>query len=69
MYLTAKAKFRIVRGRDNAGPGLFQRGENLIGIISDRGNNADPGNDDAAHMRILPLNTFHALRAVLQTQP
>ena len=49
MHLTTKTKLGVFIGPDDAGARRAQRGENLVGVIADRGNNANAGDDDAPH--------------------
>ena len=49
MHLAAKTKFGVFIGPDDAGARLAQRGENLLGVVADRGNNANACDDDAPH--------------------
>jgi hypothetical protein len=54
--LTAETQFRIVGRSNDPRLGLLQGGQNLICIVSNRGDNTDTRYDDAAHMRILPMS-------------
>jgi hypothetical protein len=49
MHLTAKSEFGVFVGPDDAGARRAQRGENLVDVIADRGNNANACDDDAPH--------------------
>src|SRR5205807_7776368 len=54
--LAAKAEFGIFVRLDDAGFGLPQGGEHLLGVVSDRGDNPHSGDGDASHAAKLLLH-------------
>ncbi len=49
MDLAAEAEFGIFLGAHDSRSRRAQRGRDFLGIIADRGDNADAGDDDASH--------------------
>ena len=54
--LAAKPELGVFVRLDDAGFGLPQGGENLLGIVPDRGDNPHSGDDDASHAAKLLLD-------------
>ena len=54
--LAAKAEFGVFFRLDDAGLGLPQGREHLLGIVPDRGYDPHSGDDDPSHTSKLPLD-------------
>jgi hypothetical protein len=52
VHLAAKAKLGIAVGANDARFRFAQRGQHLLCVVADRGDNAHPGDDDAFHVSL-----------------
>jgi hypothetical protein len=52
MNLAAKSELGILLGAYDARLCFAQRGQHLLGVVADRGDDAHPGNGDAFHLSL-----------------